>query len=229
VALSTAFEEILKDMSSAKEAAQFLFPVNAKQVPDYHKFVSQPMDLQTMKEKNRTREYQSREDLLRDALLLVENSKLYNGPQHPLTRDAHALMEVCVQRIKEREQLLMDLEKSINPLLDEDSRNALSFVLDNILQTKIKVLPESYPFLKPVNKMKVKDYFSVIQQPMDLETMEKKIKGERTIWNMNCSRTPRNLICPRSSLSLFHPLMWFYGFIVRCSLFVGCCIATTSH
>lgn len=43
--------------------------------------------------------------------------------------------------------------------------------------TKLKVMPEAWPFLKPVNKKQVKDYYSVIKKPIDMETMGKKIKG----------------------------------------------------
>lgn len=39
-------------------------------------------------------------------------------------------------------------------------------------------MPESWPFLKPVNKKQVKDYYMIIQQPMDLETVLKKVQGK---------------------------------------------------
>lgn len=54
---------------------------------------------------------------------------------------------------------------------------ALSFILENLLTTKLKVMPEAWPFLKPVNKKQVKDYYNVIKKPIDMETMGKKIQG----------------------------------------------------
>lgn len=57
------------------------------------------------------------------------------------------------------------------------SQVALSFILENLLATKLKVMPEAWPFLKPVNKKQVKDYYSVIKRPIDMETMGKKIQG----------------------------------------------------
>lgn len=42
---------------------------------------------------------------------------------------------------------------------------------------KVKVIPEALYFLKPVNKKSVKNYYDVIKNPMDLETMEKLING----------------------------------------------------
>lgn len=54
---------------------------------------------------------------------------------------------------------------------------ALSYILDNLLTTKLKVMSEAWPFLKPVNKKQVKDYYNVIKKPIDMETMGKKIQG----------------------------------------------------
>ncbi len=37
-------------------------------------------------------------------------------------------------------------------------------------------MQESWPFMKPVNKKAVKDYYEIVKQPMDLETITTKIK-----------------------------------------------------
>lgn len=46
---------------------------------DYHKIVTHPMDLQTIRENLRQKKYQSREEFLADINQIVENSTLYNG------------------------------------------------------------------------------------------------------------------------------------------------------
>lgn len=74
------------------------------------------------------------------------------------------------------EDKLMKLEKIINPLLDDNDQVALSFVFANILE-KLEKMSESLPFMKPVNKRVVKDYYEVVKQPMDLETISKNVKG----------------------------------------------------
>lgn len=56
---------------------------------------------------------------------------------------------------------------------------AFSYVLDSIVNGKLKSLPEAWPFLKPVNKKFVKDYYSIVKKPMDLETVAKKIKNHK--------------------------------------------------
>lgn len=73
----------------------------------------------------------------------------------------------------------MRLEKAINPLLDDNDQVALSFILDNVANNKLKSIPEAWPFLKPVNKKLVKDYYNVIKRPMDLETISKKVSAHK--------------------------------------------------
>lgn len=72
----------------------------------------------------------------------------------------------------------MRLEKAINPLLDDNDQVAFTFILDNVLNAKLKTMSESWPFLKPVNKKLVKDYYNIVKRPMDLETITKKVAGE---------------------------------------------------
>ena len=55
------------------------FLIIAQQVPDYFKIIQRPMDLSTMREKLRQKQYQCREEFLSDINQIVENSKLYNG------------------------------------------------------------------------------------------------------------------------------------------------------
>lgn len=84
---------------------------------------------------------------------------------------------MCVDRLAEKEDKLMRLEKVINPLLDDDDQVALSFILTNIVN-KLKVMSESWPFIKPVNKKTVKDYYDIVKYPMDLETICNNVKGK---------------------------------------------------
>lgn len=135
------------------------------------------MDLQTIRENLRLKKYQSREEFLADVNQIVENSTLYNGPKSSLTVAAKRMLDTCVERLAEKEDRLMRLEKAINPLLDDNDQVALTFILDNVVNNKLKSMTEAWPFLKPVNKKLVKDYYNVIKRPMDLETISKKVSG----------------------------------------------------
>lgn len=124
-------------------------------VPDYHNIIQHPMDLQKIRENLRQKKYQSREEFLSDVNQIVENSTLYNGAKNNLTMAAHNMLQKCVTRFAEMEDKLMRLEKAINPLLDDNDVVALQFILESILNNKLKTMSESWPFLKPVNKKQV--------------------------------------------------------------------------
>lgn len=179
VVLSTILESILNEMRDLPDVQPFLFPVNAKVVPDYYKIVTRPMDLQTIRENLRQKKYQSREEFLAVVNQIVENSTLYNGAKSSLTVAAKRMLSLCVERLGEKEDRLMRLEKAINPLLDDDDQVALTFILDNVVNNKLKGMSESWPFLKPVNKKLVKDYYNIVKEPMDLETVAKKVTAHK--------------------------------------------------
>merc|ERR1719447_999699 len=137
------------------------------------------MDLQTIRESVQNRKYNSREEFLGDMNQMVENSSTFNGETSILTINSKVIMDRVVHRFTESEDRLMRLEKMINPLLDDNDQNALTYILDNILNEKVKTLQESWPFMKPVNKKQVKDYYEKIKQPMDLETISRKITSHK--------------------------------------------------
>ncbi|XP_023247191.1 transcription initiation factor TFIID subunit 1 [Copidosoma floridanum] len=174
VVFSTILENILTEMRDLPDVNPFLYPVSSKSVPDYLRIVSRPMDLQTIRENLRQKKYQSRADFLGDVNQIKENSCLYNGPQHSYTEAAQRLLDFCVNQIAAKEERLMRLEKAINPLLDDDDQVALSFVLNSCLE-KVKNMAEASQFLKPVNKKLIKNYYTVVKRPMDLETMTKNV------------------------------------------------------
>ena len=179
VTLSTILETILNEMRDLPDVQPFIFPVNTKTVPDYLQIVTRPMDLQTIRENLRSKKYQSREEFLADVNQIVENSNIYNGAKSSLTVAARRMMALCVERIGEKEDRLMRLEKAINPLLDDNDQVALTYILTSILNDKIKSMSESWPFLKPVNKKQVKDYYNKIKNPMDLEQIGKKVAAHK--------------------------------------------------
>lgn len=135
------------------------------------------MDLQTMRENIRQKRYQSREEFLSDVNQIVENSTLYNGLRSSLTSAAQRMMQTCFEHLAIKEDKLMRLEKAINPLLDDNDQVALSFIFEKLVNGKLKLMQESWPFLKPVNKKQVKDYYTIIKKPMDLETISKNVEG----------------------------------------------------
>uniref|UniRef100_A0A8C1N6Z5 Transcription initiation factor TFIID subunit n=1 Tax=Cyprinus carpio TaxID=7962 RepID=A0A8C1N6Z5_CYPCA len=159
VTLSSVLESIINDMRDLPNTYPFHTPVNGKVVKDYYKIIVRPMDLQTLRENVRKRMYPSREEFRESVELIYKNSATH-------TQD----LFLCVFRCKKEERLVR-LEKAINPLLDDDDQVAFSFILDNIVTQKMMAVPDSWPFHHPVNKKFVPDYYKVIINPMDLDTL----------------------------------------------------------
>ncbi|VVC24131.1 Bromodomain, conserved site,Transcription initiation factor TFIID subunit 1, domain of unknown [Cinara cedri] len=178
VVLSSIFESILNEMRNLPDVLPFICPVNIKKVPDYYNIVQTPMDLQTIKDGLQKNKYQNREEFLSDVNQIVENSTLYNGAKSSLTLAARHMLGVCVDRLHDKEEQLMLLEKKINPLLDDNDQVGLTFILDNALG-KLKTMTEAWPFMKPVCHKSVKDYYSVIKQPIDLETIAMRVSSHK--------------------------------------------------
>nr|XP_057942275.1 transcription initiation factor TFIID subunit 1 isoform X1 [Doryrhamphus excisus] len=179
VTLSSVLESIINDMRDHPNTYPFHTPVNAKVVKDYYKIITRPMDLQTLRENVRKRMYPSREEFREAVELIYKNSATYNGAKHPITQVAQSMLDLCDAKLKEKEDRLVRLEKAINPLLDDDDQVAFSFILDNIVTQKMMVVPDSWPFHHPVNKKFVPDYYKVIIDPMDLETIRKNISKHK--------------------------------------------------
>uniref|UniRef100_A0A3P9K158 Transcription initiation factor TFIID subunit n=1 Tax=Oryzias latipes TaxID=8090 RepID=A0A3P9K158_ORYLA len=179
VTLSSVLESLINDMRDHPNTYPFHTPVNAKVVKDYYKIITRPMDLQTLRENVRKRMYPSREEFREAVELIVKNSATYNGAKHPITQVAQSMLDLCDAKLKEKEDRLVRLEKAINPLLDDDDQVAFSFILDNIVTQKMMIVPDSWPFHHPVNKKFVPDYYKVIPNPMDLETIRKNISKHK--------------------------------------------------
>ncbi|XP_063288812.1 transcription initiation factor TFIID subunit 1 isoform X2 [Pelobates fuscus] len=197
VTLSSVLESIINDMRDMSNSYPFHSPVNAKVVKDYYKIVTNPMDLQTLRENVRKRMYPSREEFREQVELIVKNSILYNGPKHSLTQISQVMLDLCDEKLKEKEDKLARLEKAINPLLDDDDQVAFSFILDNIVTQKMMAVPDSWPFHHPVNKKFVPDYYKVIINPMDLETIRQNISKHK-YQNREHFLSDVNLICMNS-------------------------------
>ena len=162
-----------------QKAQNFLLPVNSKKVPDYYKIVKKPIDLQTIRKRINDKVYKNRTSFLDDIQLLIENSILYNGSNNPITSSAESLYALCQQKLEEKKDKLIRLEKAINPLLDENSLIALNYLFNQIYDNHIMNLENAFAFLKPVNKAKYKDYYDVIKMPIDLETIKNKINYKK--------------------------------------------------
>ncbi len=179
VSFSSILENILNEIRDFPDAQPFLLPVNSKKVVDYYSLVKNPVDLQTIRKRINEKAYKTYSAFLDDMRLLVENSALYNGSNHAITASAENLFILCSQKVEEKKDKLIRLEKAINPLLDDNSLIAFNYLLDQIFEREIMSVENSFSFLKPVNKAKYKDYYDIIKTPINLEEIKSKINSKK--------------------------------------------------
>ncbi|KAL8768350.1 MAG: hypothetical protein Q9209_005384 [Squamulea sp. 1 TL-2023] len=92
-------KHILKAIQNTKrssDAKPFLTPVDVilLNIPSYPNIVKTPMDLRTMEEKLKNDQYVSVQAIKADLNQIIENTTLFNGPDHPVTRNSYAMAKV---------------------------------------------------------------------------------------------------------------------------------------
>ncbi|KAL8696790.1 MAG: hypothetical protein Q9224_002619 [Gallowayella concinna] len=80
----------------SSDAKMFLVPVDSVllNIPNYPNIVKNPMDLKTMEEKLKIDGYTSVQAIRADLDQIIENTTLFNGPDHPVTRNGYAMAKV---------------------------------------------------------------------------------------------------------------------------------------
>ncbi|CAF0732337.1 unnamed protein product [Adineta ricciae] len=172
VSFATLLESILNELRDMPEATMFLAPVNPRSYPAYYEVIKNPIDLQTIRQRVLAHTYNNREGFLNDMRQLVDNSRQFNGEYHQITRDAQTLVAACFQKFAANEDKLMKLEKTINPLLDDDFHVGISHLFERILTDHLMNVENSWPFHHAVNKLRFKDYYDIVKTPMDLEKIK---------------------------------------------------------
>uniref|UniRef100_A0AAV2J8F7 Transcription initiation factor TFIID subunit n=1 Tax=Knipowitschia caucasica TaxID=637954 RepID=A0AAV2J8F7_KNICA len=115
VAFSFILDNIVtQKMMAVPDSWPFHHPVNKKFVPDYHKVIAIPMDLETVRKNISKHKYQNREYFLSDISLIHANSNKYNGPDSPYTKTALDIVNVCKQTLADYDEHLTQLEKDIS-------------------------------------------------------------------------------------------------------------------
>lgn len=176
VSITTIFEGIITDMKECIEGVHdFLLPVDKKRVPDYHDIIMKPMCIQSIKDKLRQHKYSTREEFLEDFELITSNSELYNGPISEITMSAQKMQQYIQQRMVEDEDKLIKLERQINPLLDDNDQNQLSFTLTQFMEKFDTIEGAALYFQRPVDRKKYPDYYPKITNPIDLGMIRKNI------------------------------------------------------
>uniref|UniRef100_H2Z2H5 histone acetyltransferase n=1 Tax=Ciona savignyi TaxID=51511 RepID=H2Z2H5_CIOSA len=79
--LFTPLKAIVQSMRSHSSAWPFLEPVKKSEVPNYYDIIKSPMDLKTLNEQVRSKQYSSRAQFVTDAQKIFDNCRTFNPPE----------------------------------------------------------------------------------------------------------------------------------------------------
>ncbi|KAL2160727.1 hypothetical protein VTH06DRAFT_924 [Thermothelomyces fergusii] len=102
-------DEVLTELRKTKHYdinAAFLQPVDpvALNIPDYHKVIKRPMDLQTMANKLSAGEYQSMKEFEKDFELIIKNCRTFNGEDHIVYAQALRLQDLYRAEMSKKDE-----------------------------------------------------------------------------------------------------------------------------
>jgi histone acetyltransferase len=82
---------ILQQLKKMKASEPFLYPVDAESAPNYYEIVKNPMDISTIEAKIQSNAYESKEEVISDFTLIIENCRTYNDASTIYVRYANIL------------------------------------------------------------------------------------------------------------------------------------------
>lgn len=109
VQFAVALEKILMDKYAQKSATSFRFPVDAKLYPYYYTKINKPLCLDDIRQKIGRFQYRTLQAFTDDFKLIWDNSILFNGPKHDITKKAKGIHDaVCTEINHEKSVGLRD-------------------------------------------------------------------------------------------------------------------------
>jgi len=92
--------KLVRQLQQHKSAWPFREPVSARDVPDYHRIIKEPMDLRTVDQKIQDRRYQRLADFIGDVTKIFDNCRYYNAKESNIARCATTLEQFFGPRLK---------------------------------------------------------------------------------------------------------------------------------
>jgi len=178
--LKAALKKCIIDSMKLEAAEAFNYPISQEYYPDYYKLIKKPMNFQTIRERIETDAYAGNlVECLSDIDLMWQNCIKYNS-------EGSDIVEVTMQECKaETERLLSERVPQLwaerpsakadrKRTRDRDQANS-KFLMQIVRDAK--QLSYCEYFLYPVDVSQFPGYSEIVQQPMDLTTIEKSIKA----------------------------------------------------
>ena len=118
VMFSNKLESIRQAVEQRPFVGPFVKPVNRKAVPRYYEVISNPIDLQTIRDKIKRYDYRTADALLEDFELMKSNAIKFNGEGHHIATEAKAISEFVWDQIKASRAELSQLEVAVENQMD---------------------------------------------------------------------------------------------------------------
>lgn len=163
-------DQLVKSLMKRSQGVHFSRPVEWKKMglTDYPKLIKDPMDLGTVSERTSKTYYTRLEGFVNDVRLVWKNAFIFNAPDSLYFKAAKTLSDVFEKRVEE-------LEKEAESVNAPDIG---SMERCNLLLQDMRSNPLAEWFGEPVDHVNLglADYLQVIQTPMDLGTVGKKME-----------------------------------------------------
>jgi len=115
-------EEIRAKVEARPHAQVFHKPVNRRHIPRYYEIISNPMDLQTMRDKIGKYEYRTADALVKDFELMKMNAIKFNGESSDIAQEAIAIHQFVRDQIEGNRSELSKLEEQVEDQLSGKSK-----------------------------------------------------------------------------------------------------------
>ncbi|KAH9410888.1 bromodomain-containingprotein [Ordospora pajunii] len=188
--------QMLTRMKRNANASPFLEPVDPVKlgIPDYPLKIKQPMDLSTIRKKLDVKEYKHVKEFDADMRLMFQNCYVYNPAGTVVHEMGKALegmydelmagMPNEVGRKRKRSEVPatgrakhMKRSARVSEGMRVEEYDLCNEVIAELMKGKHKAY--NWPFLEPVDEGLVPGYYSVISEPMDLQTIHSKLEQKK--------------------------------------------------
>jgi Protein of unknown function (DUF3591)/Bromodomain len=126
VKLAQKLEEIRQNVERFPSSGPFSRPVDRRKIPHYYEKISDPIDLQTIRDKNQKFQYKNADVFLREFHLMKSNAEKFNGPSHPLALEANRIYDQVKLMIEANRDELKNLETELLDMTTGDKNKASS-------------------------------------------------------------------------------------------------------
>jgi len=117
VIFAEKLEVIRAAIESRPGAGPFVKPVNRRLIPKYYEVISNPIDLQTIRDKISRYEYRKADALVRDFELMKSNAVKFNTEASPIAQEANAIYDYVKDQVEASRPELAALEEAVQEQL----------------------------------------------------------------------------------------------------------------